>query len=247
MKKQSLGFPLFCALLVKWSGIAAVDGRGKVGGSVFSVSRAGAYVRNKVTPVNRRTASQQSIRSLLAGFAQAWRALTQSQRDGWNNAAANGFTYTNIFGDTKHKSGIGLYTGLNMNLDISGNATIDDAPVQGAVSNPSSIAPAAAAGATTLFVNAGYAAGDVVPAGMTLLVFATAPVSAGISFVKSQLRLIGSIPAAGDTGTTNMWADYIAKFGAPAAGSKIFVGVNTINNATGQAGIPFSESLVVAA
>lgn len=247
MKKSIFPSHLIIGLLIKFSGIAAVDGRGKVGGSVFSKSRAGAYVRNKVTPVNRRTPAQQAVRSLLAFFSQAFRALTPSQIAGWNNAAANGYVTTNIFGDTVHKSGIGLFCGLNLNLSAAGQAPIDDAPVQGSVGNPGSIAPTADVSSTELFVNAGYAAGDVVPAGMTLIVLATAPVSAGISFVKSQLRQIGTIPAAGDTGTTNMWTAYVDKFGAPPAGAKIFIGVNTVNNTTGQAGIPFSQDIIVSA
>lgn len=235
------------ALLIKWSGVAVTNGRGKAGGSVFSKSRAGSYVRNNNTPINRQSSAQQGVRAQLAGFAQAWRALTQAQRNGWNTAASSGYAATNIFGDTIHNSGINLYTGLNLNLTIAGQAAISDAPVQGAVSNPSGIAPTAADGAATMFVNASYAAGDVVPAGMALVVYATPVVSAGRSFVKSDYRLIDVIPAAGDTGTTNIYAAYSSVFGDPAVGGKLFIQVNTINITTGQAGIPFSASLTVAA
>lgn len=248
MKTQFKGFSPIIALLIKMSGIAAVDARGKVGGSVFSKSRAGAYVRNKVTPVNRRSPAQQAVRSVLAFFSQKWRSLTQSQINGWNSAANTGFKTTNIFGDTVAKSGIGLYTGLNMNLTSAEQATIDDAPIQGAVGNMISIDPEATVTGSTMFIKGvNDAAGNTVTAGNTLVIIATAPVSAGISFVKSQFRIIGNLAAAANTDTSNLWTMYVAKFGAPPAGSKIFIGCTAVNNDTGQAGVPLAKPVIVGA
>lgn len=235
-------------LLIKWSGVAVVDGRGKAGGTVFSKSRSGAYARNKVTPVNRRTPAQQLRRVILALFSQNYRALSEAQRNTWITAANNGYTANNIFGDQIKKSGIGLYIGLNTNLNLVEVAALTEAPVQGAVLNPLSIAPAALAGANTIFLNATFTgATAVVPANTAILVLASGAVSTGINFVSSQLRIITYLDAADDTGTVNVNTEYEAIFGATVAGQKIFFAAVAINKTTGQAGVLLKESLIVGA
>ena len=72
--------------------------------------------------------------------------------------------------------------------------------------------------------------------------------SAGVSFVKSEYRLIGSFTS--DTASPfDAATAYTAKFGSitGAAGQKIFVQTKAINNTTGQAGVPQSTSAVIAA
>ena len=248
MKKQLKRIVPIIYLLIKWSGIAATDGRGKVGGSVFSKGRAGAYVRNKVTPVNRRTSYQQNVRAILALFAQSWRALTAAQITAWNYAAANGFATNNIFGDSVKKSGINLYTALNINLRTVGVAAISDPPVADKVGNMVDIAPTAAEGATTMFLfGTNDTGGNTVDADTELVILASAPVSNGVSFVSSQLRIVTTLAAATNTNTSNFWAAYVTKFGAPAAGQKIFIACTAVNTVTGQAGILLKESVIVAA
>lgn len=75
-----------------------------------------------------------------------------------------------------------------------------------------------------------------VPAGTAVKVFATAPMSAGKSYVKSAFRAIAVMPAA--TGTPfNLLAAYQAKFGNTGTiGQKIFVKIQAVNTTTGQVG-----------
>ena len=56
---------------IKW-GALMVDGRGKIGGQVASKNRAGAYMRNKVTPVNQQTSYQLTVRNRLSYYSQNW-------------------------------------------------------------------------------------------------------------------------------------------------------------------------------
>jgi hypothetical protein len=65
------------------------------------------------------------------------------------------------------------------------------------------------------------------------MVFATPTLSAGTKFVKNKLRLIGIFDGA-SAGSTDFWAEYVAKFGTPVAGANIYVGVRVINS-NGQA------------
>lgn len=233
---------------VLFAGTGAVDIRGKIGGTVFSKSRSGPYIRNKVTPVNPRTSNQQTVRSILAFFSQAFRTLTAIQIAAWNEAANNGFTGHNIFGNTIRKTGHALFVSLNTNLNIIGVAQINSPPLQAGAKNMESISPVASNGGATLFLfGLNHAGTNTVPAGTTLVVSGCAPVSAGISFVKSKMRIFTTVAAAANTDTTNLWAAYIARFGTPPVGAKIFIGVNAVNLVTGETGIPLKESLVVAA
>src|SRR4249920_1572234 len=205
-----------------------VDGRGKVNGHVISKNRAGSYIRTKVTPVNPRTSFQLAVRSRLQTQSTNWRTLTAANRASFNSAVKN-FQKTNIFGDLKTPSGFNLYQRLNNNLLKAGQAILSNAPAPGSVLT------------TTIGVLTATVAGQVLslaltgatPAATTCIVRATPPLSAGINFVKSQLRIITTFPAASATPLV-LTAAYPVKFGAFLAGQKIFVSIEFVNNVTGQ-------------
>lgn len=206
-----------------------VDGRGKINGSVASKNRAGAYVRTKVTPVNPDTPSQRGIRTLLASLSSAWRGLTQSQRDAWN-AAVDDYQSTDIFGDLRKPTGKNLFTALNINLTNAGQSVIT-APV-----SPAGVTGIAIDGLTINITTPAYElAHSLGDASITVLLFATAPLSAGVSFVKSEFRLIQTF-AGNASSPVDFETAYVAKFGTPPAGSKVFVRCLPVNNTTGQAG-----------
>ena len=234
--------------LIKWSGIAITDGRNKVGGSVLTKTRAGAAVRNKVTPINRRSSAQSAVRGVFTSLSQGWRLLTQVQRNGWNAAAAAGFTVTNIFGDIVHKSGISLYISLNTNLVNIGQGINSSVPSQSDSPAPMTrIDPVSDVSSTNLFLFGVIDGGSTVPADNTVLVYASPKLSPGVSFVRSQLRILTTIAAAADTETTNLWATYTAKYGAPAVGDNIVISAQVINNNSGIAGTPIQNTVVISA
>jgi len=216
---------------IKW-GALVVDGRNKIGGQVASKNRSGAYMRNKVTPVNPRSLAQVTVRQRLSSISQGWRGLTSAQIASWN-AAVSDFKKTDIFGDIQNPSGFNLYQKLNNNLRNIGVAAITVPPVPGTTSIFTTASLAAAAGAQTLVATVTPA---TLPASQSVIVRATPGVSNGKSFVKSefrQIQVLGSVTA----GSINLAAAYIAKFGAiPAAGLRIFVEFQFVNAVTGQAG-----------
>jgi len=225
----------------KW-GMIVVDGRGKIGGHVASKNKSGSYFRTKVSPVNPQSASQTTVRNRMSTRAQAWRGLTEAQRLAWN-AAVSAFSRTNVFGDTVEPSGFNLYCELNNNLILAGEAAITSPPMPESVDDIiiGALSPAAGAGTITLAYTAGAG-------GSSVLLFATAPQSAGRSFVKSQYRYIGQFDSDA-VSPFDLAAAYTAKFGAitSLAGQKIFVKTKAINQTTGQSGIPQSTSAVIAA
>jgi hypothetical protein len=74
-------------------------------------------------------------------------------------------------------------------------------------------------------------AGDTT--GSQLVIWATPQLSQGTKFVKNKLRQI-AVVAGGAGVEPDVWAEYVAKFGAPIAGANIVIGVRVIN-ANGQA------------
>ena len=239
----------FIMLLVKWSGAAVVDGRGKLGGTVFSKSRAGATARNKVTPINRRSTAQQLRRAVFGALSQAWRTLTQTQRNGWNALANTAFTSTNIFGDVVKKAGNALLIALNANLTLVEQNTIQDAPYVGDTAAPTyELQATADVSATQLFLAVKFDAGsETVPVDNYLAIYATPQLSPGVSYVNSQFRFMSYLSDGDVTGTTNLWATYTAMFGAPALGDNIAFRVQTINGASGASGVPLQGTLAISA
>lgn len=212
---------------VKFSALVS-DMRGKLNGSVASRNRSSSYLRNKVTPVNPNTSYQQAIKNRLTTRAQAWRGLTQAQRDSFNSAVS-GFAKTNIFGDLRSPSGFNLYCLLNSNLVNAGQSVINTPPTSSSVSTVAIGALTAAFGTPALSL----ALGAAVPTGTVMVVCATPALSAGKSFVRSEFRQI-KVVAAAATSPQNLLTDWVSKFGSiPAAGLKIFVEIYFISMTTG--------------
>jgi len=209
-------------------GAIVVAGSGKIGGHVASRNRGGAYLRTKVTPVNPSTTAQLNARSRLTGRSQAWRSLAQVARDAWS-AAVGLYARTDIFGALRNPSGFNLYQRINNNLLVVGAAVLVSPALPAAVVTTNILSlVATVAGQLLNLTNSA-----VVPAGTAVKVFATAPQSPGVTFVKSEYRLITTLPAAA-VALQLLGAAYTAKFGAFVAGQKIFVRIEFINTLTGQ-------------
>ena len=220
-------------------GALVVDGRGKIGGHVASKNRGGAYLRTKVTPVNAQTSYQLGVRSRFTGFSQGWRALTAGQRDAWN-AAVSDFQKTDIFGDLRSPTGFNLFQRLNNNLSVCGVAQINVPPLPSAVgaifilllekiNSENSF--------TIVFTSS-------LPANTAIKIYATAPLSAGKSFVKSEFRLI-LVATSLDIDSKNIHNSFVAKFGTQGlVGQKVFVKCIAVNIITGQTGTPSQNSII---
>lgn len=222
-------------------GAVVVEGRGKLGGHVFSRNRTSNYMRSKVTPVNPSTQFQQNARSLLASLSQAWSQLSETEREAWRSAVSS-FESTNVFGDTIQPTGKNLYTKLNANLTLIGQSTIGSPPTPEPVSALDSLTLSVAV--TNAQMDVEYTPSPS-PASTTYLVYATNAQSPGKNFVSSEYRKIDTIGAA-STSPHDLEPAWTSRFGSfPSAGLKIFVKVVPINNDTGQAGTALSASSIV--
>lgn len=216
--------------------------RGKIAATVFSRNRGGAVIRNRIKPINRRSTGQSTRRQTLGSLASAWRGLTQTQRDSWNSASQN-FPLQDTLGQTIFLSGEQLYVRFNANLILIGETAIDTAP--------SPFAFAVLTASLSAEDDTVAAAFDItfspspMTAGNTIAVFATRNLSPGIEAPNaSAFRFIGQIDPA-DTTPKDLVTEYVAEFGNPIAGQKIFIELRPISTAGGQGGTPLRAQDIV--
>ncbi len=226
---------------VKFTAVVA-DMRNKLNGSVFSKNRSGAYVRTKVTPVNRQTSYQTTVRNRLGTYAQGFRGLTQTQIAAWN-AAVDNFKSTDIFGDIKSPSGINLYVKLNANITRAGGTAIATPPLPVAVTPLTVLSAVADASDGSVVVTF---APTPVPAGFALVISMTKQLSPGKTFTGGQFVDIVVIAAAGTSPSTTT-TNYTGRFGTIVVGQKIGVQIQLVNITTGQAGVPLRATCIAQA
>lgn len=206
---------------MKFRSVLVEEGSGSAGNLVASRTGGRSFLRKRVAPSNPNTAAQSQVRASFTSVSQAYRTLTIAQRLGWKNLGA-------LMGASDSLGQSYTFSGAQAHSSVNGvrNATGDD-PLTDAPGQPDSVAAlpsffmdsgrqGGAGGAFHLTVHSDAYAGRV-------MVYATQPVSAGISsFSKSAYRLIGTAEQL-TAGTTVISAMYIAKYGAAAAGSQIGV------------------------
>lgn len=235
---------------------------GKLNGTVFSRNKGGAYVRSRGVAVNPQTTAQSAVRSIFGSLSQAWRDLTDVQRNAWKSITAD-YPYQNSLGDAKILTGKALFQKLNGNRASLGLPLLPVPAPPGdviAVSGPQTPANALAIDNTTSEVSFLYSLPQALTENNTYVLEATPPVSAGISSppknrfrrlsVKNNVAPPGnSVDSAdfafGGLGNTAIYNAYTVLFGVPATGSKVFFRIKAINQATGQASPYFAESTFV--
>lgn len=216
--------------------------RGKIASTVFSRNKGGAIIRNRIKPINRRSIGQSTRRQALGSLASAWRGLSQANRDSWNTAAPN-FPIQDVLGQTINLSGEQMYIRFNANLLLIGETAISTAPAAFAfavlTASLSAEDDTVAAAFDITFTPTPMTAGN------TIAVFATPNLSPGIESPNaSKFRFIGQIDPT-DTTPKDLVTEYVAEFGNPVAGQKIFIELRPVATASGQPGTPLRASAVV--
>ena len=224
-------------------GLVISEMRGKVAASVYTKNKAGAAIRNRTTPINRRSVGQTQKRQQLSSLSSSWRGLTQAQRDGWNVAAPS-FPQQDTLGQTVFLTGSQLYVRCNANLILIGSAQITSAPTPASFSVLAIGAYTAVSGTGVISV---AFTPTPVPAGFSLVFKASAPVSAGKSFMgNSGFRFI-QIAAAAVASPALLSTAYALVFGAITgkSGQKIFIKINYVQTSSGLASIPVRAVAII--
>lgn len=224
-------------------GIAITEARGSFQSTTFSKNAAGAIIRSKVKPINRRTTKQSLVRQQFGSIASAWRGLTQTQRDSWE-AAKSSFPYQDSLGQTKIYTASQLHEKFNRNLLVIGGSVIASAPAPTSFEIYSlSIATDAVDDLSIAFTP------TPVPADDTLVIYATRPLSPGIGAAgNSDFRYITTVAPAG-VSPVDLVTAYEAVFGSLAAseGQKVFIQMRAIKTASGIASTPLRTYAILTA
>lgn len=221
-------------------GMWMTDARGKSGGHVITKNRQGQAVRTKVTPVNRRSNSQQNSRSKFTTLSQAWRALTQAQRDSWNSASGD-TKRSNIFGDSYSPTGKNLYMIVNENLLLANQAIVTDPP---AIDTPVSLLTFTVASNTDIAQTLAFTATPT-GADTAVIIEATRPLSPGVGSPGSEFRILRGFAGA-TASPLGTFASYVTVHGTPVPGKKIFWRVTPISEISGTRGTPLQVSGITA-
>jgi hypothetical protein len=224
-------------------GIAITEARGSFQSTTFSKNAAGAIIRSKVKPINRRTTKQSLVRQQFGSIASSWRGLTQVQRNSWE-AAKSSFPYQDSLGQTKIYTASQLYEKFNRNLLVIGESLITDAPAPTSFEIYSLTIGADGTDDLSIAFTP-----TPVPADDTVVIYATRPLSPGIGAAgNSDFRLITTIAPAGTSPLVLVTA-YEAVFGslAGAVGQKVFIQIKPVKTASGIAATPLRTFAILTA
>ena len=199
------------------------------GSTTAGHNRYGAYLRNRVIPTNPVTGAQTAVRDQFANITQAWRDLTESERDAWN-AFGPEIVRTDSLGETYTLNGQTAFMYCNRNRLSLGQAILTTATL---VDPPPALLTATATIDDTPTMSIAYT-GTPLGADDRLMIFATRGVSAGKNFLPNgDYKLIFNTALAAAS-PANVLAGYQAIFGNPIAGEKIFFKLKVVRQPNGQ-------------
>jgi hypothetical protein len=194
---------------------------GKRGLYVTQNGRFGPISRAWVVPANPQTPAQMNIRAIMTRVAAGWRALTEAQRAAWT-AVASGVQSASRLGTSGPLTGSQLFNKINCSLSIFGQAQVDTPPArpQFAALAPTGLVITNTADVIALKLTCAGEPGD------STIVRGSAPISQGRSKC-GDFRVLGMCPAAAQ-GAADITSLYVARYGVPGVGDKVFVRVNQI-------------------
>jgi len=189
---------------------------GRQGTFVSVQTRYGQVRRRYAVPKDPRSPAQLRIRSCFGRVVSAWRAITEGQRAAWAVPAHEVYSRPRL-GQSGRLSGYLLFVKINSTLAYQGEALVIIPPERPTFdANP--VGPLVATN-----TGSGIDLKLSVPSGTAarIVVLATRPRSAGVTFAK-HFAILGVLPAA-EAGYSNITELYVARYGMPPAGTRIFI------------------------
>lgn len=210
---------------------------GRADGNVYLRN---GVIRGMAIPRLVQNGFTSAARSAFGQLSAAFRSLSQANQNLWINT--KGFFKSDRFGRPVEITGKALYNMLNGNLIDIGVAPISVPPLPAAVKGITSLTVTADVSSATMDLDFDPSPTD---ADTVHKIFATAPQGSGINRPGQSLyRFIGTLDSTKAT-PQDIQAKYVAKYGVPAAGFKVFVKLVPVNSTTGQAGAAILASTTV--
>jgi hypothetical protein len=222
-------------------GVAVSQASGRVGGTIFSRNRGGAYMRNGSIPTTVTTLFAQSIKAVTAAQSQAWAGLDEGEREQWAEWAAQN-PVINRLGQSRTLSGHQAYVQINARLLYAGFSAITSPPVGAA---PAPFVPG------VITAEAGPSVATVAytptpaPTGVAVQAFAYLANSPGVRYVKNRLALVTTSDAAAAS-PLDIAEDVEARFGTLQAGQTLHIALRALDSTSGLvSGVFYASETVV--
>jgi hypothetical protein len=211
---------------------------GSRGGATFQKAGVTFVIRKRSVPVQKKSPQQTAKQNTFASVAQRWRELSPAEKLSFINETPN-YIRTDSLGNPYELSGQQLQSSSNLNLIINDLPPITTLPAASSI-------PAITGNAAGVVLSAQIAAfaytPDPVPAGVSLQIFVSRPVSQGTILTNiTDLKLLVTYPGGSSPGS-NEWNAYTALFGNinNTAGMLVYYFGRYIQESTGQTG-PISQ------
>jgi hypothetical protein len=203
---------------------------GSQANTTASHNRAGQYYRNRRAPVQPvGTGRRAFIRASFGAASTAWAGVTAANQAAWT-AYANSHPITDALGQSITLTGQQMYVAIGTQLLNVGAALPTIPPVSSVVSAPvASVFTVTHLGVITLTLSGTGLAADYI------LISFSAPVSAGVTFMKTFWQQ--THVAASSVGGATYGTAYVAQFGTIPTGSKVFLKLTPVNQ-YGVTGVP---------
>jgi hypothetical protein len=211
------------AILTNNMKILDIPQSGRQGTFVSVRTRYGQVRRRYAVPRDPHSPAQVRIRSAFGRVVARWRALKEEQRAAWKLATENVYSRTRL-GQRGLLSGYLFFIKINSALAYQGTPLVDTPPARVDFDeNP--VGPLVATNTDGVIdLKLSVPSAPATP----VLVMATGPRSAGVTFAK-HFTILGVLPPA-EAGYSNITAMYLARYGAPKPGMRIFVRTRQVLN-----------------
>jgi hypothetical protein len=196
---------------------------GKRGLNVSQNGQFGQISRAACPVANPRTPSQMAVRDNLSRIAAQWRGLQETQRAAWMAAAQDVMSNPRL-NQSGSLSGFLLFTKINCTLAQFGLDQVVAPPVRPEFPAlaPQNLVITNTAGAIALKLTCPTSPGE------NTIIRAAKPLSQGRETC-SNYRIIGTCPAVVQ-GSADITSIYSARYGAPPAGTKVYVQASQVVN-----------------
>lgn len=217
--------------LIKYSALIA-DASGTVGGNVFARNKSGNYVRKWAKPTNAPTVKQSNARAMFSQSNAAFRALTQTQRNAWEDLAQVSY-FLNKLGESVVRAAISNFLMCKTNEGCANYMSPGTVPIV-ANAPPDLNAPAAPSpyqitfqvtGGNSLVISSSQLE---VPIGVAFIVEATTELPATKTNATNDFRTIAVIDENSDFDEADLYAAYVAQFQVPTPGCRVSVRIKAL-------------------
>lgn len=220
------------ALMIPGPVVSQLSGR--IGGTIFSRNKGGAYIRNGSKPIIVTTEAAQTIKAIVAANSRAWADLTEVVRAAWKTWAGEN-PVINRLGQARTLSGHQAFVQLNSRLLYAGQTPLTNPPMGAAP-------PPALTSITSLDISDTEAEIGFTPTPLAathaLQISAYPAPSEGIANVKNRLALVYT-GAAATTSPVDVFADVETRFGTLQAGQVLHIAARVLDFSTGLISTPF--------